>query len=184
MVRHSHLNYNMNREEKDIKAKLIWGWMGIVPLIGFFVGSVLLLQGIFVYRNRKLVIVGLLAMAVSLAPYGILFYKMEYSKNGRAEFESLSKLNIKSLVTLVEYYKLTKGEYPDSLQQLFAIDSFAFIHDPLRKRSDSTTRYIYRNKGNTYTLYSLGIDGIDRTNDDLFPQVDTNNVRLGFESKH
>ncbi len=141
------------------KPPYLLGLLGLIPLLGFFVGLGLLLYGIIKYKDKKLIIIGIGCMLFTVLVYSSLFYvgfKSDFGKN-------------------IEFFKLQNGQYPDSLEQLQKEDEFVMIVDPLKATSGGTIIYFnYKNLGDTYLLFSSGIDGIPNTNDDILPKVSPN----------
>jgi hypothetical protein len=48
------------------------GFLGLIPLIGVFVGIGLILLGAIKYRNKKLVLIGFAALVPTVLMYGSL----------------------------------------------------------------------------------------------------------------
>ena len=87
----------------------------------------------------------------------------------------LSQMQLNNVVKNIEYYKLSHGQYPDSLSQLSIDDKFAPIIDPLQnKKKKGLSYYNYEKINDRYLVYSSGIDGIAKTKDDLFPNIAMN----------
>jgi hypothetical protein len=54
-------------------------------------------------------------------------------------------------------------------------NEFVMIADPLKLASVNGDMYFnYKNRGDSYLLFSCGIDGIPNTKNDLFPVVSPN----------
>lgn len=171
----------------DKKPPYLIGLLCLIPLVGFFVGIALVLNGIFKYKDKKLVIIGALGVALTLGVYSFLFYDIKYGKGAGEGFAELSQMEINTLVNNIEFYKLKEGQYPDSLKQLLKIDSSVAIKDPLLTRKmnkNINTIFTYRKIGDQYSLYSVGVDGIDGTKDDIYPVIsDTGSFKYGFIKK-
>ena len=83
-----------------------------------------------------------------------------------------------SLIRDIEFYKLKNGFYPDSLTQLE--NDMLFLFDPIQTTQNGVNIYYnFENLGDTYLLFSSGIDGVPHTADDIFPQSDLND-NLGW----
>ena len=85
-----------------------------------------------------------------------------------------------SLVRNIEYYKLQKGSYPDSMQSLrdnFKEGELVFSFTPSGPMTvgNKPRDFYYEiiNNGKNYYLFSVGADGIPFTTDDLFPIIDS-----------
>jgi len=168
------------------KPPYLLGLLGLMPLVGFFVGLGLLLYGIIKYKDRKLILIGIFCMLFTVIAYASLFYFGFKSDRGKKEWAHLSQLQINALIKDIEYFRIENGHYPDSLQQLLNEEELVAITDPLRSiEHNEKTQFNYKNLGNKYLLYSSGIDGIANTQDDLYPKVDTSNKIIGWtQSEH
>lgn len=154
------------------------GWLGLIPLIGAFVGLGLISLGLFKYRDRKLVRIGILATSFTIIVYGSLFIYMN-SDSARRQWSTAIPEQLSSLVKEIEFYKLQNGQYPDSLEQLLKNNKLVWIDDPLSARTfGDKKKYNYQKANNHYILFSSGIDMIKNTSDDIFPSVDTINTGL------
>ena len=95
-------------------------------------------------------------------------------------------MQLNSLVKNIEYYKLTHGQYPDSLKQLLEDDKLAPINDAVQgMNTKGDSYYNYGKVGDKYFLFSSGPDGIPKTKDDLFPQVPITDLsKIGLIKQH
>jgi len=146
------------------------GFLGLIPLIGAFVGIGLILLGAIKYRNKKLVIIGVVTMVPTILIYGSM-YLYELTPSGRNNFTAFCKPQMDQLVKNIEFYKKEYNVYPDSLEQLTKDQEFLSINDPVQSFSKSKygDKYIYMKEGTKYILFAMGIDGIPYTKDDIFP---------------
>ena len=156
------------------------GWLGLIPLVGGFVGIGLMLLGLTRYRDRKLFFIGLAALLFTATIYRSLFYYIEYSEAGRKQFSEIAQDQMNSLVKDVEFYKLQNGQYPDSLEQVLISNRLAFIYDPLSSKNlGKSKKFIYQKLDNLhYTLFSVGKDMQENTKDDIYPSIDTAKIGL------
>ena len=150
------------------------GWLGLIPLIGGFVGIGLIALGIFRYRDKKLVLIGIAALFFTIAVYGSLFIYLN-SDNARKQWPTIVPPQLNTIVTRIEFYKLQNGTYPDSLQQILQYDStFTSITDPVSAKGfQQQALYNYEKMKDKYRLFSSGIDKIPNTADDIYPSLDT-----------
>jgi hypothetical protein len=149
------------------------GWLGLIPLVGAFVGLGLMLLGIFKYRDKKLIFIGIFTIVPTVLVYGSLFYLTSYSSVGSENWEKTSKTFLNDLVKDVEFYHMKNNKYPDSLEQLRENGALAFINDPIlaRRPGVKNTKFIYKKMGEKYTLFSSGLDRVANTKDDIYPTI-------------
>jgi hypothetical protein len=170
-------------KEQDIKSKrppYLIGLLCLLPLIGAFVGIALILYGIFKYRDKWLIIIGSAGLIITIAAYSFLFYNLKYGKETSKGFAKISQMELNSLIKNIEFYKIEKGKYPDSLEELRVDDKMIIIEDPLltRKMNDNIkSTFQYQKIGSGYTLFSVGIDEIPNTIDDIYPNISDKDER-------
>ncbi|MGK4568128.1 hypothetical protein [Flavobacterium sp. 3HN19-14] len=161
-----------NGIESNSKPPYLLGLLGIIPLVGFFVGAGLTLYGLIKYKDKKLVIIGIACMLFTVFVYSTLYYVGFVSDSGKKEWEKLSQMELNGLIKNIEYYKIENGKYPDSLKELLKKNEFVSIVDvtqPIKNKERGY--YNYKKKGENYLLFSSGTDGIPNTKDDIFPQI-------------
>jgi hypothetical protein len=151
------------------------GWWSLLPLIGGIHGIIMIVNGIFRYKDTKYALLGLGGILVTVAVYAPLVYK---SRQGTA-FVDMSKMQLNGLVKEIEFYKLQNGTYPDSLEQLDIKDGFTSIHDPILNIKDND-KYNYHKIRNKYTLFSSGLDQIPNTSDDIYPSLSIDTSKIGL----
>ena len=146
------------------------GFLGLIPLIGAFVGIGLVLLGVFKYRSKTLVLIGIATMIPTVLIYGSMYF-YTISASGKNNLAAFCKPEMDQLVKNIEFYKKEYKVYPDSLKQLEKDQKFLFIVDPIQSATDNKygINYIYKNEGIRYVLFSMGVDGIPYTEDDIFP---------------
>ncbi|HET6996299.1 MAG TPA: type II secretion system protein GspG [Chitinophagaceae bacterium] len=148
------------------------GLLCLIPLLGAIAGIVLLILGITKYKDKWMIMIGAFGILFTVGIYSFLFYFMRYSELSRKGFAELSQMNLNSLVSHIEFYKLQHGHYPDNLQQLADKNKVIFMFDPIQgaqgRKNDS---YYYKRIDEKYTLFSSGQDGIPNNSDDLYPQI-------------
>jgi Type II secretion system (T2SS), protein G len=148
------------------------GLLCLIPLVGALVGLGLLLYGIFKYKDKWLIMIGAFGIGFTIFIYSMLFYSFEHSSVVKNGFQTISQMQLNSLVRYVEFYKLQNGEYPDDLDQISKDDKLAPVNDALQTSSfKQQSYYNYKREGDKYRLFSSGIDGIPGTRDDLYPEI-------------
>jgi hypothetical protein len=154
------------------------GWLGLIPLFGFFVGIGLLTVGIVKYKDKKLIWIGVGAIFFTVAIYGSMFLYM-FSDTARKQWATIVPHQLNTIVRSIEFYKVQHGQYPDSLEQVHQNDSTVSIYDPVSaKANEKQTKYNYMKINNRYMLFSSGIDKKPKTADDIFPTINTTNIGL------
>lgn len=166
------------------KPPYLLGLLGIIPLVGAFVGFALILYGIFRYKDRKLIIIGSTGVLFSVLVYSLMFYELKHGKLATESYKEIAQKQLNSLSDEIELYKLRYGSYPDSLS-LLPQDNYSiiFLYDPFlsRKGDEGKNEFPYKKLENHYTVFSVGPDCIPQTSDDIFPVVhDTGRFKSGF----
>lgn len=108
----------METEKKSARHLYGRGWLGLIPLIGGFVGLGLITLGIFKYKDKKLILIGFAALLFTVSIYSYLFYDLQYSERGRRTQIEFTQQFLNDMVKNIEFYKIQYGTYPDSLKQL------------------------------------------------------------------
>jgi len=173
--KHSSTNFGAK------KPPYLLGLLCLIPLIGAFVGAGLLLYGIFVYKDKWIIIIGAAGIIFTVALYGSLDYSTTHNDAFKKLWAESDKGELNGLVKQIEFYKIQNGVYPDSLQQLDLKGEFTNISDPLLTFSgDKNAIFNYHKIGKKYTLFSSGVDKKPNTADDIYPslQIDTSKIGL------
>ncbi|MBO9732996.1 MAG: hypothetical protein J7623_30420 [Chitinophaga sp.] len=168
------------------KPPYLLGLLGLIPLVGAFVGVALILYAILKYQDKWLAIIGAACITLTVIFYSALFYATTHADVFRKGFADIEQKQLVSVIKSIEFYKLSHGQYPDSLQQLLKDDELTPIYDGARgMKMTGRTLCNYQKIGDKYTLFSSGQDGIPHTKDDLFPLVTiTDSSKIGLISAH
>jgi hypothetical protein len=158
------------------------GVLCLIPLIGAFVGLGLLLFGLIKYKDKWLCIIGSLGILFTVGIYSYLFYFMMNSDVVKNGFQEISQMQLTSLVKNIEFYKIQHGQYPENLQEVFGDDHLAPVNDPLQMmKQEENSFFNYERRGDKYTLFSSGADGVAHTKDDFFPELNiSDSSKLGY----
>lgn len=146
------------------------GYLGLFPLVGFFVGIGLTLYGIFRYKDRKLTVIGVVCMLFTVLAYSALFYIGYSSDIGKKSWKNHAQIQLNGLIKNIEYYRIQNGKYPENLKELENPKEFVFTHDPTQSELKNDY-YNYKNLGKNYILFSSGSDQIQNTKDDIYPET-------------
>ena len=148
----------------------------LIPNIGLIVGIILIIYAIFVFKNYKLLFTILIftsfGWVIRLAIIKHSENILKYDKDTGIALVSLSRFFLDSLVSNLEEYKMTNGCYPMNLDELKKYYPGLVITDPLLERNPEVhegLEYFYYKKGESYVLFSAGIDGIPNNRDDIYP---------------
>jgi hypothetical protein len=141
-------------------------------VIGAFVGLGLLLYGLIRYKDKWLCIIGAFGIIFTFIIYSTLSYTNKHSGIVKDLFVEMSQMQLNSLVKNIEFYKLQHGQYPDSLKQLENDDRSAPTADPIQlNQQRQNANFNYVRVEDKYILFSSGEDGIPKTKDDFYPQI-------------
>lgn len=166
------------------QSPYLLGLLGLIPLVGAFVGIGLILYGILKYKDKWLVVIGIGCIVFTIITYSSLLALFK-TNTVREGFAGISQNGLNSLCRNIEFYKIEHGSYPDSLAQLQPDHAFAPVNDAVAVWGTPNSFYNYRNLGEKYLVFSSGIDGIPNTADDIYPTIrsDTGRFRFNFIPK-
>ena len=157
----------------DTQAKTLYycGLVGLLPPIGLIIGLILIIKGINKYKNPALIFLGVLNILLTLGLLLYFNYELRYGHKYDNTIIHATKRSMWDLASKLETYKTTNGHYPDNLSQLFSYYHEREINDILQmiKSNSLNKNYNYYRKGETYILFSSGVDGKPNTQDDVYP---------------
>jgi hypothetical protein len=156
----------------------------IIPFVGVVSGIILLILGFVKYKRGYYVMAGILGVLLSMFVGLYLIYRLGQTASSQKAFAQLSLKQLNAVIPYIEFYKLKNNDYPTSLEQLSKADSsvFPLIQDPLLiwNNAKGTTNFYYKQMGDTYTLFSAGIDMMPGTKDDIYPILTIDSSKTGF----
>jgi len=165
-------------------VSIVLGAISFVPVVGFATGIIAIIFGIKYTRKNKSklgvigLILGSLGILLSIGIYGSLFYSDFIQRGGKAGLysEMVSKQILPDAAYTIEVYKVRFGKYPDSIKDIEEISIYSMIEDPIQPYNnsyktdkDKDVYFYYQNNGETYYIFSKGIDGQPFTEDDIYP---------------
>jgi len=170
---------NMKNANTQKKNKFFYlSFLCLIPALGILIGIFLLFFAVFEFKSKRLFFTTLITMAG-----GILLLKLDtaylkhdlmYGKDAASGFAMVAANDLDVIAKELDLFKIRYGKYPDSLLELKKFYPEIHIRDPLLNRDkellNSSDYYHYQNNGDKYILYSVGIDGIANTNDDIYPR--------------
>ena len=169
----------------------IVGGLSFIPLIGVLFGAAAIAWGLLTKRRggKALALMGLAGVGLTVTLYSGLFYFGFVQRGGIYDGlrVRLAQSNLDSLVPTVEFYKLSHGEYPESLEALRSSlpkGSFAALNvsDPRMTSGGGGNQSFYykRVDPNHYYLRGLAPDGKPFSPGALVPQVPATAAQLGL----
>ncbi len=182
-VRDNHTQISDNKG----RAHYLWGILGFIPIVGVFVGVILIILGVFRYGNKWLVIIGSACILLTVIFYVNLFDNLKTETKDKSNFATLSQIGLNLLIKEIEFYKVKHGVYPNQLEDLQESENIISIIDPilLSNSTKGDLNYRYQKIGEKYKIYSVGVDMIDNTSDDLYPTISiTDSTKIGFIKKN
>jgi hypothetical protein len=179
------------KEEKRLGgAPFVLGGLSFIPLFGVVFGLIAIIWGLRARRRggAKPALLGAAGIAFSILLYGGLFYFGFVQRGGIYDDlrTKMAQNNLNALVQSVEFYKLSHGEYPDSLETLKAslpkngLESM-YVDDP-RSFLGKGSHYFYYKKVDPAHYYLRGVapDGKPFSPGALAPQVPASGGKLGL----
>jgi len=112
------MEHNQLSEEGKKRVRRIyrWGFLGLWPGVGAVTGIILLLRGVFQYKDKGLIFIGSGCLLFNIFLFSVFFYDFR-SGGGFDKANAIvvhSELN--SMVKAIEFYKVQNDTYPDSLE--------------------------------------------------------------------
>jgi hypothetical protein len=149
----------------------------VVPGFGIIIGLILILYALFKLKDLKLFFLVLILTGVGItlmiADKNYMKKDAMYGKETGAMFSIMAADLLDDIAGKIDVYKIKTGRYPDSLKELTKMYPQLFINDPMSGHNGVVVRqiqfYYYRNT-DKYNLFSVGMDGIPNTSDDIFPR--------------
>ena len=181
--RREEVEKEFENDNKKGKVHYWWGLLGLIPLLGAIVGFVLVLLGIFRYRNKTLVYIGTACILFTVGLYSYLIYVARNSDEVATGFATISQMQVNGLVKDIEFYKIQHGVYPNKLEDLQENNELVTIVDPilLNHSTKGNLNYQYEKVGDRYKIYSVGVDRVDNTTDDIYPTLaNADSTKIGF----
>jgi len=153
------------------------GFAELIPVWGLMIGIVLIVMGITKYKDKWLVIIG--SGGILTTAIFIWFMSSDrFARYTRQGFAEMTQGKLNTLMKEVEFYKMEHGSYPDSLTSVTRDDKYSSTVDFVAPhgKDGKVAVYQYHKIGEKYTLYSVGLDGIAGTVDDIYPTAAMNDT--------
>jgi hypothetical protein len=106
------------KKQIPVGIYILLGVLCFVPMIGCLAGLIMIIAGIVHYKDKILIILGACGVAFTIFIYSTLFYTVEHSELFKEGFNEIAKIQLKTLVKDIEFYKIQNGTYPASLKVL------------------------------------------------------------------
>lgn len=167
---------------------IVLGGISFIPGLGILFGFGAIVLGIIDIKKSKNkfaligVVLGILGILFSILLYGSIFY---FIYRGGGPFEEIGvqvvKERLPSAAYMIESYKARYGEYPESLE-VFDDSTPFFDHIAVMKfrQFSGDPLFYYERKDGHYYLFSMGVDRVPFTSDDILPEFkgDPGNIGL------
>ncbi len=166
------------------KAVYMIAWLSFVPVLGLLFGIVAISLGLCLKRIGRFKVIGI-GFAGVFFTVGLASFLTNYAFQGTFIRSKLTQIVLDNIQENIEKYKVTYGEYPDSLEDLKKTPSDGaaeFTYDLMDIKGKFSPRRLYFKKvDNThYYLRSSGVDGIPFTPDDMTPQLSSSQQPSGL----
>lgn len=155
------------------------GIIGLFPIFGFVIGLCLVIYGI-IKDKKSIVFIGIIDMSITIILVVVLLYFSKNTKSFQPVAIDSSINNLNSLVESIEFHNYAHGQYPDSLGEIKFLNPLYNDVDQIQVIVGNEERkYKYSKVDSGYYLFSLGVDGVEFTSDDVFP-TNTNDIKTGY----
>ncbi|HSZ32847.1 MAG TPA: type II secretion system protein GspG [Puia sp.] len=160
---------------KGIRKYYYLSLLCVIPAFGIIIGLILTLYALLKFKDLKLFLLILILTGVGIFLMNVDMNNMKkdavYGKETGTMYSVMAADLMDDIANKLEVYKIKTGKYPDSLTELKKMYPQLFINDPLSGHNGAIpkqTEFFYIRKEEKYTLFSVGIDGIPNTSDDIF----------------
>jgi hypothetical protein len=155
--------------KKERRVYYFLGIIGLMPWIGLLTGIYLIISG-YKLRVRAFTFIGIVNVSITILMLTTLMYFTMNSETFHQAAKEGSEMRLNELIKSIEIYKLNHAGYPDSLNQLTFFDPLFTDMDPMQATiENSDKKFKYYKILDGYYLFSAGVDGIEFTEDDLYP---------------
>lgn len=140
-----------------------------IPIIGGVVGLIALLLGLVEYKNKILMVIGILGISATAMYFVNVVEKSKQFLHSYEVKKLTAELRLNEIANSIEAYRLVHEVYPSNLGVL-RFDELNLI-DPFLEHSEKTTnkKFVYVKIDSGYKLFSVGPDGKKSTPDDVYP---------------
>ena len=143
-----------------------------LPVFGILLGLLLLWLGIKEYKLKRVTILGVFLIILSILFYYFAYYPNNIRSFKKARFDHTQRV-LSLTIQSIEDYKTIHGKYPDSLIELNEdIKNPPFFEPYSFMREGKSKLFNYKKIGNGYILFSSGDDDKPNTKDDIYPNID------------
>jgi hypothetical protein len=165
------------------------GGLSFIPGIGIPFAIAAIIWGLVSKKegSKTLARMGAGGLVLSCLIYGGLFYFGFVQRGGIYDEmrTQLARRSLNSGVQAIEVYKVQHGRYPESLEELRASlpkDSLLLVNDPTIRQVGGPQEYFFYQRAGAdhYYFRGVGPDGAPFTADDIVPQIDNANGKLGL----
>ncbi len=179
-------------------VSIVLGVVSFIPLIGLLTGIIAIVLGILAIKKEKSrlgiigLVLGIIGILITVGLYGGLFYFGFVQRGGvfdELRIKMVQEQQLPDTINAIEGYKARFGKYPEKIEDLkqisndpwMIIDQLQVVKQAFGKQNASEKSYFYyENKGDTYYLFSKGVDGQPFTQDDVFPIVNETTGIIGY----
>jgi hypothetical protein len=115
--------------------------------------------------------IGFAGILVTVAT--IMYVNYELERRGVLDEQRvwIARKNMIGLIKEIEFYETNTSQYPEALTDLKINNPTIYLLDPMQQviSKDSNRNFFYKKEGSRYYFFSQGFDGIEFTQDDLYP---------------
>ena len=147
--------------------------LSFIPLLGFFIGAVVVMFGVWDYRNKTVVAIGVAGMLFTIGFYSYLTLSISPEDRRKAKIFS-AQVQLNNVVEALEAFQRENKYYPDKLEDLSNSGKRVYINDPIvspNPDSKFAASLHYEKHFSGYKLFSVGIDQTPNTPDDINPTL-------------
>jgi hypothetical protein len=154
-------------------------WLSLIPIFGFFIGSMAAGWGLVSSRPKALVAAGIGAGGALLNLVGMIALGFMTLGSNRPELvearRAATQQGLVEVVAALEAYRQREGAYPASLRVFTERVDFRHPINPIDPSGGFFPPRLFEyhpdENRQTYQLYSVGPDKKPGTSDDIYPEL-------------
>jgi hypothetical protein len=172
-----------SRENIGIRKYYILAPVGLIPAFGLIFCFVVAIKALTKYKSKVLLMYSILLVVANIL---LLLVLRDIAKKrfDREDVELEWKYMTPNFLSTIRHdlrdYKRNHGSYPNSLNKLSKGLMLMDIYSPVDSSTHRHGDFYYKSQADTFILFSVGLDQLPFTKDDIYPDTATKFVQKEY----